>query len=104
MSADNWAICPRCLARAQKSAADMTASAMDSYGKVSVKEFDERRRKADAFAKDALDERQLTTFREDYEIGLYQGAIHVTYDGACATCGLALEFRDIRPVPGADQP
>ncbi len=100
MSASNWAICPRCLARAKAEEARQLAEVMQKYGQIPVQEFDTARA-----AINPVDLYKLTTFREDYEIyGADQGIVHVSYDGSCRTCGLCLSFNDERPIPGLDEP
>lgn len=99
MSADNWAVCPRCVARAKKAEADKLATVMASYGKIPVAEFDAAR----AAIKPVRDE-DFRTFREDYEIsGARDGVVTVDYSGHCSTCGLGLDFTDERSIPGADE-
>lgn len=99
MSADNWAVCPRCLQRAKKREADRLAEVMASYGKVSVAEFDAARA-----AVEPVREQDFTTFREDYEIsGAKTGTVTVSYSGNCDRCGLSLSFEESRAIPGLDE-
>lgn len=100
MSADNWAVCPRCMARARKAEADKLAEVMASYGTVPVAEFDAAR----AAIKPVRDQ-DYRTFREDYEIyGAEGGLVQVSYSGHCDVCGLSLDFKDEHPIPGVDEP
>jgi hypothetical protein len=100
MSASNWAVCPRCLARAKAAEARKLAGVMASYGKVPVAEFDAARA-----AIEPVHPRDLAAFREDYEItGAEDGAVTVSYGGSCGTCGLSLSFSETRPIPGVDEP
>lgn len=95
MSASNWAICPRCLARAREAEAAQLAAVMDSYGKVPVDEFDRARAEVKP-----VDPEDFRNFREDYEIyGAETGTVEVSYSGHCGTCGLGLDFTDKRPLP-----
>jgi hypothetical protein len=99
VSASNWATCPRCLARAKKAEADHLAAVMATYGEVPVEEFDQARA-----AIEPVNVRSYATFREDYEIyGAPTGTVTVSYGGSCGVCGLALAFKDVRPIEGADQ-
>ena len=99
MSADNWAVCPRCVARAKKAEAKALAKVTGSYGKIPVAEFDAAR----AAIKPVRDE-DYRTFREDYEIsGASDGVVTVDYSGHCSTCGLGLNFKDDHPIPEAEE-
>ena len=99
MSADNWAVCPRCVARAKKAEARALAEVTASYGKIPVAEFDTAR----AAIKPVRD-KDYETFREDYEIyGASDGEVTVDYSGHCSTCGLNLNFKDQRTIPGVGE-
>ena len=95
MSADNWAVCPRCVKQARAAEAKALAKVMASYGKVPVEEFD--RARADV---PTSDPEKFRTFREDYEIyGADDGDVVVDYGGSCTECGLHLTFTDHHPIP-----
>jgi len=99
MSADNWAVCPRCVAHAKKTEAKQLAKVMATYGKVPVADFDAARAAIKPVEKEVY-----RTFREDYEIyGASDGAVVVDYAGHCSKCGLGLSFKDQRPIPGAEE-
>lgn len=84
VSADNWEVCPQCVARAKKAADEAHAKVYAQYGKVPPEEFD--RLRSDLTAVDPEDFR---TFREDYELyGANEGELRVSYSGGCETCGL----------------
>ena len=98
MSADNWAICPRCVKRAEAARAQQVAVTGASYGKVPEQEYAE----AVAAIKDVR-AADYQTFREDYEIyGAEDGAVTVDYSGNCGTCGLSLDFKVRKPIPGVE--
>lgn len=64
MSADNWAICPRC-----ESNAELQALAP------------------------VVDSEQFRTFREDYEFyGADVGEVHAVYSGRCTVCGISAKI------------
>ena len=95
MGASNWAICPRCLARAREAEARLLAEVMARYGKVPLAEFDQARA-----AIKPVDQEDFRTFREDYEIsGVPTGTVTVSYGGRCEACGLELTFTDDHPLP-----
>lgn len=92
MSADNWAICPKCLRRAELRAAAARATVNSAYGTIPVEEWEAR--KAELVDVDPEEHR---TFREDYEIyGAETGEITVSYAGRCTECGIGTEIRDTR--------
>lgn len=95
MSADNWAVCPFCKMAALDELAELQRQVDDGYGVLSVPEWDALRERV---AK-GIDERSLTTFREDYEIyGATSATINVSYSGHCATCGAGVDFQHSVPV------
>ena len=100
VSANNWAICPRCKADRQKAANAARLKADKAYGKVDVAEFDELRAKAAELAKQAVsDGHDYRTFREDYEIwGAEEGEIFIGYSGGCSECGLTLRVEHRHPL------
>jgi hypothetical protein len=94
MSADNWAVCPRCLDRAKAESEARFQAAFDAYGKVPAAEYERLRAEAQA----PVDEDSFETFREDYEIyGAKSGTITVSYSGHCQTCGLNIDFKHEHP-------
>lgn len=101
MSADNWAICPRCKVRRQAEADAARVAAEAAYGTASIEEFDRLRGKAANLAAwvDA-DVPETRTFGETYEIwGAAGGTVTVDYGGECSKCGLSLAFRHEHPLP-----
>lgn len=85
MSANNWAICPKCLAGARAFEQQARANVAALYGTVSVAEFDAARE-----AVQAVDPEKFQTFREDYEFyGAETGELIATYSGSCTECGLS---------------
>jgi len=101
MSADNWAVCPKCQHDREKKALDMEEAVVEAYGKVPVGEFDALRAAADqarAEADNAEDHNEFRTFREDYEIyGAEGGEILVTYSGGCSNCRTSTKFTYAHP-------
>jgi hypothetical protein len=96
MSASNWAICPRCAARAKVVTETAEAAPFADYGKIPVAEFDERRAQIPV-----IDREDFRTFREDYEIyGAETGTVKVSYGGSCEVCGLELSFTEEKPIAG----
>lgn len=89
MSADNWAICPKCNEIKNKEKDKLTEKAEDSYGKVPKEEFFRLRKKADSYIVPDCE-----TFREDYEIGIDEdGRLYISYKGKCTKCGFKKDFQ-----------
>lgn len=90
MSADNWAICPRCLDRAKAERAAQATAAASGYGKISADEYERLR----AAAQTPVDPESFRTFREDHEFsGAAKGTITANYSGHCSVCGLQVSFK-----------
>jgi hypothetical protein len=88
MSANNWAICPRCKIDFDKKRAELVASLKASYGKVPADEY--------LLLKEATDEEckneQEQTLREDWGIGTDpDGQFGVSYSAKCE-CGFAFHY------------
>lgn len=95
MSADNWAVCPKCLGEAKEQFADLEREVRHGYGKMPLEEFDRLRKEVAA----GIDMESLRTFREDYEIyNAVEGVIKVVYSGHCDKCGTGLDFKHQEPI------
>jgi hypothetical protein len=89
MSASNWATCPKCFSDNEEAVRQQAAKVAETYGKVSVEEFDAARRVLALRVDKKLDQ----TLREDYEIwGAGDGVVRVSYGCGCEVCGLSLSF------------
>lgn len=97
MSADNWAVCPRCRKRHEAAHIVLCQQVADGYGVLTVDEFDALREKA----AEGVNFQQ--EFREDYEFWLdMDGIVHVSYSGHCQACGFGIDFTDEHQIPGLD--
>ena len=99
MSADNWAICPRCLhfAEAQKTALEKKANA--AYGKIGVAQYLALKEKAEK----PIDKEILRTFREDFELGMSSdGQFAVSYSGSCQ-CGFKYSFKHEQQIEATNE-
>jgi len=95
VSADNWAVCPRCTARRLTEVARLQGKADAAYGVVSVAEFDALR----SAAEEMRNQRPEPTFREDYEFyGVEDGILHISYSGGCKVCGLTHKVVRAEPL------
>lgn len=101
MSADNWAICPKCVENAERKASRALKNAERQYGKVDAGKYMELIEEARTLAK--YDVEELRTLREDYEIGVVFDAFsdaefYVSYRGKCSVCGFSHEFKHSNQV------
>lgn len=89
MSADNWAICPKCLSNHEEAVSKRQKDVEAAYGKVSSQEYLK-------LLKDAEDKKKpknLDTLREDFGIGITEkGEFFVSYRGGCDRCGLEFSY------------
>lgn len=92
MSASNWDDCPRCKkASAQKLKDDQEAVRL-AYGKLPEQEY---RSLAAEVAIRAQAPPDITTLREDYEVGIFTdtGEVYVHYGAHCDVCGFDYQFK-----------
>lgn len=95
MSADNWALCPRCKWQSELEYRNRAQEVRDSYGKVAPEYYLETLKALET--KPDLE----PTFREDYELGvLDNGQFYVNYRGGCTQCGLNKEFKHDETLTG----
>ena len=88
MSADNWAICPRCKLEEQRQYDLQVQEVVDAYGKITAEEYEAK--------KEALRNRPKleTTLREDYESFITEeGRFYISYTGACQACAFRHDFK-----------
>ena len=89
MSADNWAICPRCKINHANTTAKMIEKVNKQYGKIDQDQFVRDRQVAIDFAGQKLQ----PTLREDYEIYTdSDGVFTVSYGCSCSVCNFRHEF------------
>jgi hypothetical protein len=96
MSADNWTACPRCNRNQIEQLKQEATKVQDMYGKVdratymaAIEKFHE--------AEQALP-RHDYTFREDYEIGVIDDELFISYTGRCKNCGFVVQFKHTKSV------
>jgi hypothetical protein len=89
MSADNWAICPKCLEIKNAEIADMNRSIDEQYGKISPRDYLRLIKERD----DLAGEKMQYVFREDYQIYMQNdGELIIRYRGCCVKCGYEKMF------------
>ena len=99
MSADNWAVCPRCARRHRDKLRAGAAKVAEAYGKVSVEEWDRMRAEQAEREDVGID----ASFREDYEFyGAEDGSVVASYSGCCVHCGLSLSFTNTHDIAGVE--
>jgi len=88
MSADNWAICPRCKLEEQRRYDLQLREVATAYGRLPAEEYESMR--------EALRNRPelATTLREDYESFITEGGrFYISYTGACQACAFRHVFK-----------
>ena len=86
MSADNWAICPKCEQKIEETRDKLLLKAKGAYGEVSEGDYLELIAKAEQPIN--LEE----TLREDYFIGITGGELQIEYSARCDKCGFKHTF------------
>lgn len=104
MSADNWAVCPRCKAEERKRIDQLKVEVDAAYGKLGLDAFDKLRSEYEHAIAEFIqweDETKYATFREDYEIyGADEGTVVVSYSGHCNACNCGTDFKYEVPLNG----
>ena len=86
MSADNWAICPRCNVDLQIKTIAFEQLVKEQYGKIPIEEWEKMK-------KGSKKEELQTTLREDYEMWMSDyGIFHVRYNASCEKCNYEFAF------------
>jgi hypothetical protein len=89
MSANNWGICPRCVANAEKAKNAAAEKVRASYGKLPIDRWQKARKEAEAMPNGDENE----TLREDYELYTDSGGeLFVSYRCDCTVCGFSHSF------------
>jgi hypothetical protein len=91
MSANNYATCPNC----EKRCTDKIEEVKKLYNVLTVDDYNARLRKALEEDKN----QRLYALREDWEIGVYNGAFRVDYTASCDKCGWTKRFKHEKQVP-----
>jgi len=100
MSADYWAVCPRCLKRAHAKYQE----GIDAVAALLAKLTEQERKIVHPTVKEA-DPEDYRTFREDYEfyVNPATARVEVSFSGHCTECGFGIDFSDEREIPGMDE-
>lgn len=89
MSADNWTVCPQCVARHNRYVEDAERNLQASYGKVTSEAFLDATKALEAMRTWSFE----LTLREDYELGIREGEFSVEYSAGCSTCGFGWSYK-----------
>lgn len=93
MSADNWAVCPRCDVVNKQRLEQFDAQIAAAYGKVTIGEFEQLRAERTKMAQKFSSVRASNTLREDYEVYTDEvGVFVVSYSASCGECGFDFDF------------
>ncbi len=92
MSADNWAICPKCQKIEDDKHEKLVQKVEASYGKVPVDEYLSLLEKSRQLVKMDF------TLREDYELGIQDDEFYVRYSSSCKVCGFKYDYKYDAPV------
>lgn len=88
MSADNWAVCPKCKQAAKEEYNALTEQVEKSYGSVSYEED------MKLFKKAQETPIMKSSLREKYELGIKEnGQFYIGYDASCQDCGFEFAFQ-----------
>ena len=88
MSADNWAICPKCLATAKLLKQKEIEKVKDSYGKISAVKYSAMLKQSETPLLESGE-----TLREDYAFIMSAGGIFTaTYYCSCDKCSFEHSF------------
>ena len=89
MSADNWAVCPKCNKQQAEARQKREDEIKAMYGAVPAEKWLEAKKQFEA-----TEEREEYTLREDYEIGITpDGEFYAIYSGGCRECSFSFEFK-----------
>lgn len=96
MSADNWAICPKCKSNREIMIKALRETVSASYGKATQDKFLAQMR--DIANKET--EEQEKTLREDYEMGMDEfGSFSIDYRAICSKCGFKYSYDYVASIP-----
>lgn len=89
MSADNWAICPKCKKDKNNKIVSLRKEVEEKYGKLPLDEWESLK-----IANEKKMELELEyTLREDYQIGVNEeGEFAVDYSASCNVCDFRFFF------------
>ena len=92
MSADNWAVCPKCKEKAERAQAKLLSRVETDYGKIAASEY------LELVEQSQQPVEELHTLREDWEIGIWKGEFRISYGASCKECGFSHSFEHKQPV------
>lgn len=96
MSADNWAVCPRCYYNAMEKWTKNLADIRSKYGLIEEEKYLALLNEADS---NLVIQEDYRTFREDYEFYVPENEygkanLYISFSGECQVCDLSYSFED----------
>ena len=90
MSADNWAVCPKCKQERMLKIEKLHKKIKDSYGEISEIDYLDLLKEVKEVVKESDDH----TLREDYDIGTFDGDhFEVNYGALCEVCNFKFSYQ-----------
>lgn len=96
MSADNWTTCPQCSRRWTSQLKEQQEKVRELYGKVGHTVYISELENLHAMEYEPPE--RDDTFREDYEIGVFDDELFISYKGQCRNCGFSVTFKHTKSV------
>lgn len=100
MSADSWAICPKCLAKHHAVAAGLAEKARAAYGNVPLLDFMRMSEDAASVKTTGLTDSTLAEYKY---VGPDDDKFVVHYQAVCQTCGYRLEYNLELPLSDVEK-
>jgi hypothetical protein len=92
MSADNYTTCPKCLKRAEVDNNKEANKIADAYGKVPMDKY------LDLVKNSSKPIKLSDTLREDYDIGMDGGDLHICYRASCRICDFKALYSEVKSM------
>ena len=86
MSADNWAMCPKCERLDREKFEQASKDATEAYGKEPQEEYLARLETLKNWP------RLTSNLREDYDLGISSHVFRVSYSASCSQCKFKYSF------------
>jgi len=88
MGADNWTTCHICNKKLIDKYDKNLEKVKATYGKVTAEEYEKNIQLA-KLAPSTIEH----TLREDYEIGIEDGVLYISYNGTCSRCKFSFDYK-----------
>jgi hypothetical protein len=92
MSVDNWAVCPKCLAKHESDMLSKKTEVAEAYGKVPRAEYERLSQEL----KEDQERDPDNTLRENFEfVNDNEGTLGIIYGAQCTMCSFSCKFEKI---------